>query len=38
VYGFIPRDEIVGSAKTVVLSLDYDDYYIPRMDRFFRPL
>lgn len=38
VYGFIPRDEIVGNAKTVVLSLDYDDYYIPRMDRFFRPL
>jgi signal peptidase I len=38
VYGFIPRDEIVGNAKTIVLSLDYDDYYIPRADRFFRPL
>jgi signal peptidase I len=38
VYGFIPREEIVGNAKTVVLSLDYDDYYIPRTDRFFRPL
>ena len=37
-YGFIPRDEIVGNAKTVVLSLNYDDYYIPRADRFFRPL
>jgi signal peptidase I len=37
-YGFIPRDEIVGNAKTVVLSLDYDDYYIPRVDRFLRPL
>ena len=37
-YGFIPRDEIVGNAKTVVLSLDYDDYYIPRADRFLRPL
>jgi signal peptidase I len=37
-YGFIPRDEIVGNAKTIVLSLDYDDYYIPRSDRFFRPL
>ncbi|HXU56843.1 MAG TPA: signal peptidase I [Casimicrobiaceae bacterium] len=37
-YGFIPRDEIVGNAKTIVLSLDYDDYYIPRADRFFRPL
>jgi signal peptidase I len=37
-YGFIPRDEIVGNAKTIVLSLDYDNYYIPRADRFFRPL
>lgn len=37
-YGFIPRDEIIGNAKTVVLSLNYDDYYIPRTDRFFRPL
>jgi len=37
-YGFIPRDEIVGSAKTVVLSLDYDDFYIPRAERFFHPL
>jgi signal peptidase I len=37
-YGFIPRDEIVGNAKTIVLSLNYDDYYIPRSDRFFRPL
>ena len=37
-YGFIPRDEIVGNAKTVVLSLDYDDHYMPRGDRFFRPL
>jgi len=38
VYGFIPRDEIVGNAKTIVLSLNYDDYYIPRVDRFFRSL
>ena len=37
-YGFIPRDEIVGNAKTVVLSLDYEDFYIPRAERFFRPL
>jgi signal peptidase I len=33
-YGFVPRDEIVGSTKTVVLSLDYDHYYRPRLDRF----
>ena len=38
VYGFIPRDEIVGNARTVVLSLNYDHYYIPRADRFFRVL
>ena len=38
VYGFIPRQEIVGNARTIVLSLDYDHYYIPRMDRFFRVL
>jgi signal peptidase I len=37
-YGFVPRDEIVGNAKTIVLSLDYDDYYLPRADRFFRAL
>jgi signal peptidase I len=38
VYGFIPRGEIVGSAKTIVLSLNYDHYFIPRSDRFFRDL
>jgi len=38
VYGFIPRDEIIGNATTIVLSLDYDDYYIPRANRFFRAL
>ena len=38
VHGFIPRDEIVGSANTVVLSLNYDNYYLPRAGRFFHPL
>ena len=38
VYGFIPRDEIVGNARTVVLSLNYDHYYMPRVDRFFHAL
>lgn len=38
VRGFIPRVEIVGDARTVVLSVDYDHYYLPRMDRFFREL
>jgi signal peptidase I len=38
VRGFIPRGEIVGDAKTVVLSIDYDRYYLPRPDRFFHAL
>ncbi len=38
VRGFVPRGEIVGDAKTVVLSIDYDHYYLPRIDRFFREL
>jgi len=38
VRGFIPRGEIVGDAKTVVLSIDYDHYYLPRSDRFFHDL
>ena len=38
VRGFIPREEIVGVARTVVLSTDYEHYYLPRMDRFFRAL
>ena len=38
VRGFIPRGEIVGDAKTVVLSVDYERYYLPRTDRFLHPL
>ena len=38
VYGFVPRDEIVGNARTVVLSLDYDRHYLPSLDRFLHPL
>jgi len=38
VRGFIPREEIVGDARTVVLSVNYDRYYLPRVDRFFRDL
>ncbi len=34
VIGFIPRDEIVGRSNSVVLSFNYDNYYIPRKDRF----
>lgn len=38
VIGFIPRDEIVGRSREVVMSFNYDNYYIPRSDRFFHTL
>lgn len=38
VIGLVPRDEIVGRSSSVVLSLDYDNYYMPRKDRFFQTL
>ncbi len=38
IIGFVPRNEIVGKANRVVLSLNYDDYYLPRTDRFFKSL
>jgi signal peptidase I len=37
-YGFVPRGEIVGRSSTVVLSLDPDHFYLPRVDRFVDPL
>ena len=36
--GFIPRMEIIGRANYVVLSFDYDNYYLPRNNRFFKRL
>jgi len=38
VIGFIPRGEIVGRSSTVVLSFNYDNYYIPRSGRYFQTL
>ncbi len=37
-HGFIPRNEIRGRSKLVVMSSDYDNYYIPRSERFFKEL
>ncbi len=34
VIGFVPRSEIIGRSSTVVISLDYDNYFLPRGDRF----
>jgi signal peptidase I len=36
--GTVPLDNIVGRSSRVVLSLNYDNYYIPRWTRFFAPL
>lgn len=38
VIGFVPRDEIVGRTQKVVMSLDYENYFIPRKDRFLHAL
>ena len=38
VIGFVPRNEIVGRAKTVVMSFDYDNYYLPRSKRYLHTL
>jgi signal peptidase I len=36
--GFVPRSEIIGRARHVVLSLNYDKYYLPRTHRMFQAL
>lgn len=36
--GFVPRSEIVGRTKRVVMSFNYENYYIPRGDRFLHVL
>lgn len=38
VIGFVPREEIVGRSRMVVASLDYDRYFLPRSERFFKAL
>jgi len=37
-YGCVERQRIVGRASAVVMSLDRDDYYLPRWHRFFTGL
>jgi signal peptidase I len=38
VIGLVPRDEIVGRSREIVMSLNYDNYFLPRTDRFFKDL
>lgn len=33
VIGFVPRSNLLGRASHVVMSLDYENYYLPRSDR-----
>lgn len=37
-YGFVPEQELQGRATNVVISLDPDNYYLPREDRSLTPL
>jgi signal peptidase I len=37
-FGFVPRRDIVGRATRVIVSLNPDEHYIPRGDRFLIPL
>jgi len=36
VYGFVPRHELKGKATAIAFSLNYDNYYLPRDNRFFK--
>jgi signal peptidase I len=38
IIGFIERSRITGRAHTVAFSVDYDDHYLPRIDRFIKEL
>ena len=38
VIGLVPRHEIIGRSSTVVLSLNYENYLIPRSERFLKSI
>ena len=38
VLGFVPRKVIMGRSRSVIMSLNYDNYYLPRTNRFFQSL
>lgn len=38
VIGFVPRHEIRGRAHHVLFSLNYDNYFLPRTNRFYHPI
>jgi len=38
VHGFVPHNELRGKATAIAFSVDYEDYYLPRSDRFFQDI
>jgi signal peptidase I len=38
VIGFVPRRNVLGQARAIAFSLDYDNYYAPRLNRFLADL
>lgn len=38
VYGFVPRHEIKGKATTIAFSINYDNFYLPRANRFLKDI
>mgnify|MGYP001942588200 CR=1 FL=1 len=38
VYGFVLRHELKGKATTIAFSVNYDNYYLPRENRFFKDI
>ena len=38
VYGLVPRNELIGKANTVAFSINYDNYYLPKQQRFWESL
>jgi len=38
VIGFVPRKEIIGRSSAVAFSLNYENYYLPRTERFLHSL
>ncbi|MDO6486079.1 signal peptidase I [Colwellia sp. 6_MG-2023] len=38
VYGLVPRHELKGKASSIAFSVNYDNYYLPRENRFFKDI
>lgn len=38
VYGFVPHHELKGKATAIAFSVNYDNYYLPRENRFFKDI